>query len=77
MIKYFVWIGLIIIDMNKGTIITGAVFLILIIGVLNAPQEDLVSFPVSGYLGKWYSGKLFFIIGYLNFTTGQFHYVFF
>ena len=43
-------------------------FLILAAG---APAEDEVDFPIAGYNNhKWYSG-------FLNFSTGAFHYVFF
>jgi hypothetical protein len=52
--------------------------LVLIISVIAAPAEDLVNFPITVYTGhKWYSGKTDLILGYLNFTHGDYHYVFF
>lgn len=40
-------------------------------GTVAAPAEDLVTYNIHlNYPHKWYSG-------YLNFTMGKFHYVFF
>lgn len=42
------------------------------------PAEEQVHLPIPGYNDhKWFSGKLVYKSGYLNFDMGKFHYVLF